>query len=360
MEPDLPSKAATNHPDDPPAWVTGRYKGTPQNSGNNLFLNKPWSILFGALYGILARLLFGGHHNNPFTHGLSVMTASFALLAPFAIGAITVYMAERQMRRSFTFYIFGPWLAITLFLVGTAIALLEGSICIMMAAPLFLLQASIGGLLMGLCCRMMNRPDRTLQTIAVLPLLLALAEGHVGLPNDIRQVKQSIRIDAPPSVVWQHINFPLDIQPAEMKGGIAYLIGVPYPIEARTLDGRVGGMRQLKWQRGVSFDEKITEWEPQRKVAWTYHFGPDSFPPGSMDEHVVVGGKYFDLVDTSYTLTPLGQGTQLDVLVNYRVSTNFNWYSGTLAQGLIDNTASTILHFYKVRSEKTVKTVALN
>jgi hypothetical protein len=356
METKPPSEA----PSDPPIRVNRGSNGSPPKNGYELVLNKPWSILYGALYGILARLIFHGDKSNVITQGLSAMTVSFALLAPFAIGAITVYMAERQMRQSYRFYLFGPWIAVSLFLTGTAMALLEGSICIIMAGPLFLIQGSIGGLVMGICCRMMNRPVRTMQTIAVLPLLLALVEGQIKLPDDIRQVKQSIRIDAPPSVVWQHINFPLDIQPAEMKGGIAYLIGVPYPIEARTLDGRVGGIRHLKWQRGVAFDEKITEWEPQRKVAWTYHFGPDSFPPGSMDEHVVVGGKYFDLVDTSYTLTPLGQGTQLDVLVNYRVSTNFNWYSGLLAQGLIDNTASTILHFYKVRSEKTVKPLAAN
>lgn len=337
---------------EPPRDATNAALPRPDN--NTFFLNKPWGILIGAGYGLLVRLLFHGEKDGIW-NGLGAMSASFALLMPFAIGAIVVYMAERQQRQSIKFYIFGPWLAVVLFLVGVLVALIEGSICIIMAAPLFLIQASIGGLIMGGICRWINKPLRTLQTITLLPLLLIFGERQIALPDDIQQVTHSIYIDAPAPVVWQLINFPLNIQPHEMQGGWAYMIGVPYPLEARTLDGRIGGKRHLKWQRGVSFDEHITEWQPNKKVAWTYQFHPDSFPPGSMDEHVMVGGEYFNLLDTSYTLSPEGKGTRLDVLVDYRVSTHFNWYANPLARGLIGNTAATILNFYKLRSEKTAK-----
>lgn len=325
-----------------------------QAEKKSFVLNKPGGILLGALYGLLLRLVFKGDKEG-ILQGFSAMTAAFALVAPFAIGAITVYVAERQDRQTIGYYIVGPWMAMTLFLTGTVITLIEGSICIIMASPLFFIGASIGGLCMGAICRMLPKPLHTMQAIAVLPLLLMLGERQIALPNDVQQVRQSIYIDAPAPVVWQLINYPLNIQPEEMKGGWAYLIGVPYPLEARTLDGKVGGKRRLQWQRGVSFDEQITEWQPNQKVAWTYQFQPDSFPPGSMDDHVMVGGDYFNLVDTSYTLTPHGKGTRLDVLVDYRVSTHFNWYAKPLAHAMIDNTAATILNFYKLRSEKTGK-----
>lgn len=136
-----------------------------------------------------------------------------------------------------------------------------------------------------------------------------------------------------------------------MENGIAYKIGVPYPIEARTIEARVGGKRQLLWQRGVSFEEEITDWQENRHIAWKYLFTPESFPKGSLDDHVVIGGQYFDIEDTSYTLTPERNGTRLTVQVGTRVSTNFNWYADLCARYLIGDTAETILNFYKQRAQ---------
>ena len=126
---------------------------------------------------------------------------------------------------------------------------------------------------------------------------------------------------------------------------------MPYPIEARTLEPRVGGKRQLTWQRGVTFEEEITAWETNRHIAWRYRFRPDSFPEGSLDDHIVVGGRYFNLEDTSYTLTPTAEGTRLEIRVTTRVTTNFNWYASWWAAFLVDDTARAILDFYKNRSE---------
>jgi hypothetical protein len=65
----------------------------------------------------------------------------------------------------------------------------------------------------------------------------------------------------------------------------------------------------------------------------------------------LIGGKYFDLVDNSYKLVPEAGGTRLDIVVNYRVSTNFNWYSAWWGRVLVDDSAAAILRFYKNRSE---------
>ena len=62
-------------------------------------------------------------------------------------------------------------------------------------------------------------------------------------------------------------------------------------------------------------------------------------------------GQGARLVDTSYRLTPEGQGTRLDIHVTYRVSTNFNWYANVWGRMLVDDSARTILQFYKHRAE---------
>jgi len=51
---------------------------------------------------------------------------------------IAVYLAEARRDRSWLFYLFAPWISACVFVLGTALALIEGSICIAMALPLFL------------------------------------------------------------------------------------------------------------------------------------------------------------------------------------------------------------------------------
>jgi hypothetical protein len=123
-------------------------------------------------------------------------------------------------------------------------------------------------------------------------------------------------------------------------------------MEAVTVDTPQGRVRKLRWQRGVHFDEPIVAWDENRFIQWHYLFAADSIPAGALDEHVRIGGQYFDLLDTSYRLAPEAGGTRLSIHVTYRVSTHFNWYAGTLARVLVNDSARTILGFYKQRSER--------
>lgn len=279
------------------------------------------------------------------------MGYGFAVGAPLAVGAITVYLAERQSRRSIVFYIFAPMLSVTLFVLGTAVLLIEGAICIAMAMPLFLLLSSLSGLVMGMVCRYFKIPTGTVQSIALLPIVLTLMGGQSPLPNHTQTTSQSIQVAASPEIVWRNIMSPTNIMPEEFNRGLVYHIGVPYPVEANLLEKGAGGVRHSVWQRGVSFNEIVTSWKPYQHITWKYQFDAQSFPPGSMDDHVKIGGKYFDLIDTSYTLTPVQGGTRLNIEIHYRISTGFNWYSVPVAKYLLQDTANTLLDFYKHRSE---------
>lgn len=55
-----------------------------------------WPVLAGVATGFAFRLIFNGSPNR----ALDVMMASFVLLVPVAIGAVTVYLAERIARRN--------------------------------------------------------------------------------------------------------------------------------------------------------------------------------------------------------------------------------------------------------------------
>ena len=141
------------------------------------------------------------------------------------------------------------------------------------------------------------------------------------------------------------------IRPDEMRDGWMYRVGVPLPLSGVTRREGMTLVRHVEMRSGIQFDQVSTDWEPARRVRWTYRFTPESFPPRAMDDHVRIGGPHFDLLDTVYTLVPEAGGTRLKVSMSYRVSTQFNWYAEPLARWLIGNFEEVALRLYARRAE---------
>jgi hypothetical protein len=323
------------------------------------YLQNQWLVLSGALYGFFMRLIFTaapfswmpGFRTSPFAAASGPMMASFALLVPAIIGAVSYYYTEPN-KKTFARSLYAGFLPNMFFISGTAILLIEGSICIAMAFPLFLIMSSVGGALMWVFLKFKQPNPTSVNSLLLLPLLMVPIESKIGLPTNNQVISESIMVQASPDKVWQLINHVDNIQPEEMQDGLAYRIGVPLPLDAKVVSVNGAKVRKLHWAKNVAFEEPISDWEENRFIKWTYYFTPESFPKDALDEHMVIGGKYFDLIDTSYQLTPVGDSTQLDILVHYRISTNFNWYANPLGKLLIDDSAKQILSFYKHRAEE--------
>jgi hypothetical protein len=326
------------------------------------YLQNKWLLLSGAAYGLLMRIIF---MQNPFSlfpnfswfnnSGIGSvasgpMMASFALLVPATIGALCYYYTE-PVKKTFGRSLYAGYLPMWCFVGGTAILLIEGSICIAMAMPLFMIMSSVGGALMWVYLKFKKPSSTSINSLLVLPLLMVPIESQISLPTNNQAVSESIIVQASSDKVWQLINHVDNIQPQELQDGLAYRIGVPLPLEGITVNDNGTRVRKSRWAKNVAFDEPISDWQENRFIKWTYRFTPESFPAGALDEHVVIGGKYFDLIDTSYQLTPIGANTRLDMVVHYRISTNFNWYANPLGKLLIDDSAKQILSFYKHRAE---------
>ena len=314
-----------------------------------------WPIAAGVVTGLALRLLYFGAPGSRF----AAMSASFIFLAPFLVGMVTVYVAERTRRRTWVYYISASSLATLLFVAGTLAIMLEGLICAVLIVPMFVIVGMLGGVLMGLVCRSTNWPRRTLYSFAALPLVLGALEPPGPLPQRLRTLERSVSVNAPAARVWQEIWNVHEIRPEELQHGWIYRIGVPLPIAAVTEQTSEGPVRRVQMGKHIHFDQVVVASQPERLVHWRYHFAEDSFPPAALDDHVRIGGHYFDLIDTSYALTPQGAGTELRIRMNYRLSTRFNWYAEPIANLLIGNFEETVLQFYRQRSERGVLPAAL-
>jgi len=308
-----------------------------------------YPILAGALFGMAMRLAFSGRAGSSW----SAMAGGFIFFAPVAIGALTVYLAERQQRRSWAYYFYAPFLATALFVAGTLMVFIEGWICAIVILPMFSVLGGIGGLVMGLVCRLTHWPRQAVYSLAALPLALGLVGDWIPTPDDHGRIARSVHVDAPPAVVWRHLNAATDIRADEVGEAWAFRIGAPLPMSGVTRSAPQGHVRESHWGRNVRFDELVADadWQPERRLRWTYRFTADSFPPGSLDDHVMIGGRYFDLLDTTYSLQPEGRGTRVSLQVNYRISTQFNLYADWVAQWLLGDFGDVMLRFYQRRSE---------
>ena len=237
-----------------------------------------------------------------------------------------------------------------LFVIGTLLILIEGFICAIVIAPLFALLGSVGGLLMGVVCRATNWPTPTVSCIVLLPLLLGGIDTDVSLSSGTTTVERTVLVAASQQVVWQELLNTENIHAEEIEHAWLFRIGVPLPLEGRMRNSGEA-LRRVRMGKNVYFDEAIEELRPNEYIRWTYRFYADSFPPYALDEHVVIGGHYFDVEDTSYTLAVRGALTEVTTRVSYRVSTRFNWYAIPVARLLLGNLAETNLNYYRNRSE---------
>jgi hypothetical protein len=309
--------------------------------------SKWWPVIAGASAGIAFRLAFSGKPGDPY----AAMMGAFIYICPVIVGAVTVYVAEMRTRRSWTYYFWAPFLANLLFILGTVLILIEGWICAIVIAPLFALFGGAGGLLMGAVCRVTKWPKQTLLGLGIAPFLLGALEAGLPLPVRSNAVERTVLVDAAPERIWRHILNAPDIRADELNSAWIFRIGVPLPLSGTTRTGPDGAVRRVVMGKQIYFDETISEQQEHRFVRWKYRFHQDSFPPYALDEHVVIGGHYFDLTDTAYTLTAAGSRTELKIRVQYRVSTQFNWYADRVAQLLLGNMAERNLEFYRRRSE---------
>jgi hypothetical protein len=144
-----------------------------------------WTVplICGALVGVAFRLFFSGRPGEPY----HAMMSTFTLLVPIVVGAVTVYIAERAGRRSWSYYFFAAAAANALFVIGTMVIRVEGLICAVLAVPLFGLVGGLGGILMGAVCRWTKWPRPAIYSFAALPLLLGGLEQNLTLSQDIRR-----------------------------------------------------------------------------------------------------------------------------------------------------------------------------
>jgi hypothetical protein len=309
-------------------------------------------LAVGILYGAGARLAVT---HEPLNAVFLLMSIGFIFLVPVTLGVLTVYFGTRQQPRGWVYWIFMPWVPCVILMAAAFLIGWEGSICIVMALPIFLVMSSFGGLITGLSVRAMGIEQNGYSLVVffvALPFIFASIEHKFGLPDSIRTVETQITINASPQTVWANIERVREIKPSEQRFSMFHLLGFPRPVEATLSHEGIGGVRHATFEGGVLFVETIDKWDPEKELSFAIKADTKSIPATTLDEHVTVGGPYFDMLEGTYRIERLSdKQVVLHLSSKHRLSTRFNFYAGWWTDFIMRDIQENILGVIERRCE---------
>jgi hypothetical protein len=309
-------------------------------------------VIVGILYGLVCQA--GMRFNNEVVKNLyGVMSFGYVFLMPLAMGVTTVWAAPSEARRNIWYCLFMPWLTTILALLFSLAVGWEGAICFVMAGVIFVPLSTVGGLLAYLAFNVNKNRTLTpvmLSLMVASPPLSAVVEAQMDLPQQMYTVATSIPIAAPTATVWHNIiRVPAIHEPIT---GTFYKMGFPRPIEATLSHEGIGGVRHAIFDKHLEFIETITDWEDQRKLSFAIKSDPSSIPTTTLDAHVTVGGRYFDVLQGTYEIEPIdATHSILHLSSHFRVSTRFNFYASLWARFLMKDIQESILTVIRERCQ---------
>ena len=308
----------------------------------------------GMAYALIARFLFATPYGGRLIFDSGLLSLAFLVVMPLGLGAITAHFTPQTASAGWRLA-WAPLLAVLCFLVAALAFRIEGLICVLIMSPLFLFEAWLGAFIYARIAdpRPKNR-DKTLvvAAFALLPFVAGPLENYLNNPDDFRRVENVVEINAPAAVVWQHIIRVAPIRAADLGPSIMDKIGFPRPVAATLTREGVGGVRHATFERGVEFIETVDDWQPLKRLSFKIVPNTATIPPTTFDEHVIVGGRFFDVLRGTYELHPAGPGrTRLVLHSRQRLSTHLNWYAGLWTSFVMSEIQQRILAVLKQRCE---------
>lgn len=298
------------------------------------------------------RLLFGAAILN---RSGGLVSLAFLFWVPFAVGAASVAIERwRGGNRWFLPAVVVPTVVLSL---GTLVCLftkLEAIICIVMALPILYGSAILGGLIAHSLLPRNERSARLYLSMAlVLPFVAAGLESMLRWPAETKAIEDTIVIRAPAAQIWPEIASVRAIDARNIPERWIYRIGFPKPIAATLDHAGVGGVRTATFEGGVSFFERVTEWAPPSRLAFTIHADPNFIPHTAFDRHIIVGGRFYDVLDGIYEIEPLDTSScRLHLTSHHRLGTRFNAYAGWWSERIMNQIQGSILEVIRRRAEQ--------
>ncbi len=308
------------------------------------------AIIFSVplLYGLILRILF---NIGAFGETFAIVSLSFVVLVPITLGGLTTLLGIRFFSASTFWVFFAPMLTVVIAFFVSIITQLEAVLCVVVAAPIYLPVALLSGWATSAIIKRRNS-RLNLPLLVLLPLAFSPLESLWEQPHETFEVLDTIDIAAAPADVWDEIASVPAIAPDELPFQWIYWLDFPRPISAEIDKKAVGGKRLARFEREVSFFEVVTEWEEEKALAFTIEADPRFIPHTAFDSHIIVGGRFYDVLNGRYEIEEVSPNlSRLHLTSEHRLSTPFNAYAGWWSEWVMRQVQGSILEVIKNRAE---------
>ena len=280
--------------------------------------------------------------------------ASFWFLAvlPAYLCALICYVGDPDRHRPRSFYWQVPPIFVGIVVLGSGFILREGVICLIMLSPIWLVAGWIGAFALRAVRKRRADPARFQASLLFLPLLCGGLESQIPITPAPVTLTRSIVIHASPARIWPFAVANAHIGQDEGRWTFTQnIVGLPRP-RATVVKGQgIGAVRTAYWGDNINFDEKITQWQPRRRLGWSFAFANSSLQ-NYTDKHIAPDGQFLKIDTGDYTLTPLTPETTLLTLrTNYIAKTHVNLYARMWGELLLGDIEGNILAIIKQRAE---------
>lgn len=302
-----------------------------------------------ALLGIAASIIIGPLMVAAMTLMMRSYGLTLFLATPFVLGGVTAYIHNHNHPRTSgeTFFV----VMIGLFIIGATLLLfaLEGVLCVLMAAPIAIVAAALGGIVGRYAAINTGNPPRSAAYLVIV-LPMGLVADRIAPPTPIYEAVTSIVVNAPPERVWENVIRFHDIT---SRPSLLFRLGIAYPIRARIMGSGVGAIRHCEFSTGA-FVEPITRWEAPQRLSFGVTSQPAALRELSPYRHVYaphVKG-FFKARRGEFRLISLPGGrTRLEGSTWYSLEIYPNTYWRPFAELIVTQIHTRVLEQVKRESE---------
>ncbi len=276
------------------------------------------------------------------------------ILCGLVMGVLASWLWDPRVERRYLDVLGTALLAFVCTLLPLVLFQFETLICIVIALPIVgvLMALSIWGTRLIVNWRQ-DRATATYSALVVVPLALlsqqgAFLDSDLLSPASTEMLQSEIVINASPETVWAHT---LEIAPIGEEERIwtmsHALLNAPQPIDARLN----GDIRELRWTKGVLFQEHITQRAENAYLEWRFVFHkPETL--AAIDPNIHPQSRTLFLEKGSYRLLPEPGGRARVVLTTtYHMKTPINGYLRVWGTLFLDDFQTSVLAVIKSRSE---------
>jgi len=196
--------------------------------------------------------------------------ASIFFSSPILLGVICGYSQNRHRRNANVWNAIGVACGAVLLGCGILVLLaLEGMVCIVMALPIMLPAAALGGMVGHLIAVSTDTQGPSWMVLVLLMPSSTVIEHALTMPS-LFEVVSVVEVNASVEEVWEQVvAFPDITSPP----GMMFQLGIAYPVRARIEGTGVGAVRYCEFSTG-DFIEPITVWNQPYHLAFSVRDQP--------------------------------------------------------------------------------------